>query len=58
MSSPPILKRSLLRLPDGNEIETVVLRRADGTLTVRAADELELETKREEIFPPPEEVSS
>lgn len=55
-SSPQVLKRSLLRLPDGHEVETVVLRRADGSITVRKADELGLVTPREEILPPPAEL--
>lgn len=57
MSSEQVLKRSLLRIPERAEIETVVLRRDDGTLTVRPAAEVELEQAREErVLPPTEEV--
>lgn len=47
MSSQSVLSTSLLRLPDGQEIEIVVLRRLDGTIVVREAAELELELARE-----------
>lgn len=53
MSSQSILKRSLLRLPDGRQVEIVILQRDDGSITVRTAEELELEQAREDrVFPP------
>ncbi len=54
MSSQSTLKRSLLPLPDGREIEVVILQRDDGTITVRTAEELELEQSREDRALPPE----
>ena len=47
MSSQSVLNTSLLRLPNGKEIEIVILKRQDGTVVVREAGELELEQARE-----------
>ena len=55
MSSERPLKRSFIRLPTSEEVETVLLRRDDGTIIARTVAELELEQARDErVFPPDE----
>lgn len=40
MSSPPVLSGSSFRLPDGTDVEVVIVRLEDGRVVARTKDEL------------------
>jgi hypothetical protein len=53
MSSTSNGPTSLLRLPEGREVEVVLVRLADGREVVRTAAELELLRREGAVVPPP-----